>query len=483
MGIVDNKITARKILGHDLSSLTLRKNSILTPAVKERSDSLSLNVIIPAHNQLIDDILVSGVEGATGPTGPTGATGPAGATGPTGAGVTGATGPAGATGPTGVGTTGATGPIGETGPVGVTGPIGATGATGEQGPTGPIGATGPAGADSTVAGPTGPTGPAGPTGPTGVGTTGATGPAGATGPTGPIGATGPTGVGVTGATGPAGATGPTGVGTTGATGPTGVGTTGATGPTGPTGPTGVGASITGWTASADTWTYSSVDDPIGIITINRDVTGEIGICTRLKFTNNGQVVYGIVVKAPSYSSPNTTVTFLHEIDPTDSLALYLMANSAITNTYYSIYKSPIDFPSEEQKWTVYLKSTSDTEQTSPGNGTYYTWLTFYLPIGSWKQFGWSALLKSEEAANTFQAANFGLSTSNSSFSDNELVTRILLNVTKLSLWCPANLSKSITVASKTTYYMMGVSLTANTDKIGLAGTVQTTVIKAVCAFL
>lgn len=105
---------------------------------------------------IIVEVQVPAVRGATGETGPTGPIGPTGAdsmvTGPTGSiGETGATGPIGATGsdstvPGPTGPTGATGSLGPVGPTGssstVPGPTGTTGATGITGATGPTGATG-----------------------------------------------------------------------------------------------------------------------------------------------------------------------------------------------------------------------------------------------------------------------------------------------------------------------------------------------------
>ncbi|NLL02291.1 MAG: hypothetical protein GX265_04650 [Mollicutes bacterium] len=104
--------------------------------------------------------------------------------------------------------------------------------------------------------------------------------------------------------------------------------------------------LSGWIPTGETWTYSSVDDPTGVITIVGDKTTKYSLGMRIKFTNGGNTIYGIIT-AISYSSPNTTLTFLHEIDPTDSLALHLMGDSAITDNYYSSMKVPFGFPSSK----------------------------------------------------------------------------------------------------------------------------------------
>src|SRR5574344_734735 len=127
---------------------------------------------------------------------------------------------------------------------------------------------------------------------------------------------------------------------------------------------------TGWISADETWTYSSVDDPTGVITIVGDKTGKYSLGMRIKFTNNSNVIYGIITKI-SYSSPNTTLTFLHEINPSNSLALHLMANSAITNNYYSNMKVPFGFPISPDSWSVKLIDTSTPTQNTPTQNTWY----------------------------------------------------------------------------------------------------------------
>ena len=72
----------------------------------------------------------------------------------------------------------------------------------------------------------------------------------------------------------------------------------------------------------------------GVITISGDKTTKYSLGMRIKFTNATNIIYGIITKI-SYSSPNTTLTFLHEIKSLQIVwHLHLMAN-AITNNYYS----------------------------------------------------------------------------------------------------------------------------------------------------
>ena len=141
----------------------------------------------------------------------------------------------------------------------------------------------------------------------------------------------------------------------------------------------------GWNSAGETWTYSSIDDPTGVITISGDKTTKYSLGMRIKFTNGGNTIYGIITKI-SYSSPNTTLTFLHEINPTNSLALHLMVNSAITLNYYSNMKVPFGFPSEIVKWQILITSDSTIrEQINPTANTWYNLGSYSIPIpiGNW----------------------------------------------------------------------------------------------------
>lgn len=143
----------------------------------------------------------------------------------------------------------------------------------------------------------------------------------------------------------------------------------------------------GWICATETWTFVSVDDPTGVIKVQADVTTKYSLGMRIKFTNGGNVIYGILTKIGTFggdAAGYTYLTFLHEIDPTDNLALYLMANSAITLNCYSSEKVPFGFPTQKEKWTI-LNILNETSQATPTNGTWYNIGTtkITVPIGNW----------------------------------------------------------------------------------------------------
>lgn len=151
--------------------------------------------------------------------------------------------------------------------------------------------------------------------------------------------------------------------------------------------------LTGWNPDAETWVYHNVDDPTGYFKIEgKDVSANYSVGWRIMFTNGGNVIKGIIT-AITYSAPNTIITFLHEIDPTDNQALYLLQNSAITENYYSPHKAPLGFPMSPAKWSVVYKLagtqysytfSSSGGWQEPTDGSSNTFGNIIVPIGVWE---------------------------------------------------------------------------------------------------
>lgn len=242
--------------------------------------------------------------------------------------------------------------------------------------------------------------------------------------------------------------------------------------------------VDGWVSANETWEYVSVDDPTGIFRVNADVTTKYSAGMRIKFTNGGNVIYGIITVVGSYSGGYTSITFLHQIDPTDSLALYLMANSAITANYYSTQKAPYGFPLESNKWTIIITSTSTNYQISPSVGTWYniSSINITIPIGAWS-VDYIITIYGEKSGGGDTNIKLTLSTANNSESSvlNSIAFRAYA-----SNFIMSTLSKRIfiTLASKTIYYINITPLTASLTSIGLQGSEGGThIIRAVCAYL
>ena len=239
--------------------------------------------------------------------------------------------------------------------------------------------------------------------------------------------------------------------------------------------------ITSWNTAQETWEYVSVDDPTGIFRVNADVTTKYSVGMRIKFTNATNVIYGIITGVGAYTGGYTSITFLHQIDPTDSLALVLMANSAITLNYYSTQKAPLGFIPTPERWTVYVLNPNSLDQLSPKVGTWYNLgsLNLVIPIGNWKIYYSVDLRVSAAAAGSSMYAT--LSTSNNSESDTSNTTGFVSGLpTDIFI---TNEELLLNLSSKTTYYLIAKTLTYSVSEINFRGSFKATLIKATCTYL
>ncbi len=227
--------------------------------------------------------------------------------------------------------------------------------------------------------------------------------------------------------------------------------------------------IYGWTLTTATLTYSAIDGHLYTVTSDIDLTAFVHVGDKMKFTNNSTTFYGFV-----HSISSTVIKLYGGTD-------YAVANSAITAVYYSHAKSPFGFPTDPTKWTETLTDTSDRSQATPSSGTYYNLgsLSIDIPIGIWRvSFSVSFQVNTTSAPVAFTA----LSTANNSASDTELLC-IASASAAAALLNSFRQEKILTLAAKTTYYLIG-AYSGTATSIGFIGsTWQPTLIKAVCAYL
>ncbi len=231
-----------------------------------------------------------------------------------------------------------------------------------------------------------------------------------------------------------------------------------------------------WIAAGETWVYGAADDPTYTFTVaGVDLTTKYYPGMRIKLTQStGGVKYGIITKVAF--STNTTVTVYFGTD-------YNLEDEAITAPYYSTAKYPTGFPASAAKWTVETTSTSEDSQSNPTASTIYNpgSRSISLPIGQWR-VSFSGLLKGTGSAINFDG-RAGLSTANNSFSENRYVRGTYTYMYAAGTMSVQMVDEIITVAAKTSYYLNVMTPTSSVTAIAFLGTVQTTVIKAVCAYL
>ena len=234
-----------------------------------------------------------------------------------------------------------------------------------------------------------------------------------------------------------------------------------------------------WFNVSEVWNYTGVDNPTGVLAIAGNVTAKYFPGMRIKFTNNGNLIYGIVTKV-EFTNPNTAVYFLHEIDPATNLAKTLMTNAAITNPAFSAHKAPAGFPLDPKKWTLRVVVNTLVGYANPAISTYYNIASINLDIGEWLVV-YEAALRATRAATGTMAAYCVLSTSNSSPSDVDFRSLFLGQGTEM--YIPVKREKAITVSAKSTFGLYVYTPASDITWLGLAGSNSTTVIQARCAYL
>ena len=239
---------------------------------------------------------------------------------------------------------------------------------------------------------------------------------------------------------------------------------------------------TGWNNLPVALTYSSADDPTYVVSTSADCTDFIGVGDKIKFTNNLTTFYGIIIAI--------TVNSITLYGGTD----YGVANSTITNPFFSHYKSPLGFPLNPAKWTVEFSDATERQQLTPTNGTWYninsTSLT--VPIGVWDLYYQVFFGAYDDDGLSLVTTEVTLSTGNNTESDPEM-TCSALNYgaptadNKMSCFNNGTRKQQVVLTSKTIYYLNARTITDNVDYITFAngsGNIGgNCIIRAICALL
>lgn len=242
----------------------------------------------------------------------------------------------------------------------------------------------------------------------------------------------------------------------------------------------------GWRTISEEVTYVSVDDPTGVVDIAGDQRARFTEGMRLKFQSLGNNIKAIITNVnQTLQTGKTRISFLHEIDPSDNQALYLMANDKIIMPFYSTEKAPVGFDPDKRKWSIRIVDTTDRSQSSPVNGTVYNLgsQSINVPIGAWSLSARVQLGAIPPSSGVIEAF-VGLSTANNSFSDNSTKGRVMLNAGN-QIGESVDLHRDLTLTAKTTYYLnscMTYGSGAGATLANWNGT-QNLVLLAVCNYL
>lgn len=131
----------------------------------------------------------------------------------------------------------------------------------------------------------------------------------------------------------------------------------------------------GWIPVTETITYVSADAPNYVVGTSADMTGKISVGMKVKLTHS-TTKYFIVVAISA-----TQITLYGGID-------YTLSAGAITNFYYSMWKTPFGFPMSPTKWTIVLNTFPNATQNTPTANVWYnvgtTNAQISVPIGVWE---------------------------------------------------------------------------------------------------
>ena len=165
---------------------------------------------------------------------------------------------------------------------------------------------------------------------------------------------------------------------------------------------------------------------------------------------------------------------------------YALANSAITNFYYSLMKSPLGFPMNPTKWTVEVSDTLIQTQATPTiNNWYNKGGNIVIPIGLWRVM-YSACIGSDNTVISRVDTQITLSTANNTSSDQELDAGVAGYSPASNAFVASTVAreKILSFLSKTTLYLniRANSSVANSYILGNSA-YSKTIIRSICAYI
>jgi len=230
----------------------------------------------------------------------------------------------------------------------------------------------------------------------------------------------------------------------------------------------------GWIPTGETWTYASADPPTFTFTISGDKTSKYSPGMRIKLTQT--TIKYFIITVVTYSAPDTTITIYGGTD-------YTLADAAITDPYYSIQKAPQGFPLAPTKWQVRVTDSLIQSQASPAADTWYNLgsINIVIPIGCWN-VSYQVCLSPQRSTAGAMVQRSTLSTSPTSQSDLDF-SAYVYHSSGTDISHTIGRQKVLTLGSKTTYYLIAMGDGVGLSAIRFAGSVSTTIITAVCAYV
>lgn len=245
---------------------------------------------------------------------------------------------------------------------------------------------------------------------------------------------------------------------------------------------GSAGSTDGWVVDANTWTFSSADAPVYVVSVNADMTALVSVGMRIRLVHGAATKYFLVHAVGAFGGGVTLLTLYGG-------TTYTLSATAITSTYYSSAQVPFAFPSNPGSWTVTATDTTNASQAAPTADVWYNVGSVQIsaPIGVWKaNYSVDLQVVSTLAAVAQLGVRVTLSTANNSASDSGWTNGYLI-VTPINVGLAHRLSTNspmriITAAAKTTHYLNALSSQTVTS-FSYRGDIKATTITLVSAYL
>jgi len=211
----------------------------------------------------------------------------------------------------------------------------------------------------------------------------------------------------------------------------------------------------GWTATAESWAYSSYDSAtrIGVVTVPTDATTKYTLGNRVRFSQTtGGTKYAII-----HAMTATSLTLFFQSGQS-------LANETITSPVYSALKSPYGFDADPANWQLEIIDTTARQSNTPTKGAWYlptgSTCSLAIGIGKWWVEYYAANRVHGSASSTWCFANTTLSTTTNSETDNNFTSTSSSDQATsgvITLKCPHWRRRKLTLAAKTTYNLLAYS--------------------------
>lgn len=232
----------------------------------------------------------------------------------------------------------------------------------------------------------------------------------------------------------------------------------------------------GWTASGESWTFSSWTSGTrtGVITVPTDATNKYQAGMRIKISQStGGTKYGIVHKVEA-----TQLTVFFPEGTT-------LENEAITSPFYTSLKAPLGFNLNPDLWSLKTEDTTNRSTTSTSYASLS--VTRILPAGVWSVYLKASTYFEAPASSSVFAASITLSTNASTETNPEstlyCVHEAATNANDTAVGASLTSRSIFNLSSQTTLTLMGRTTNASTPAFARGSTGPATIIRATSAYL